>query len=155
MFKSLFAELRRRNVIRVAGVYVVVAWLILQVANNLFPALTLPAWTITFVAVLLLIGFPLTAIVAWAFEITPEGIRRTPDVDTAAPLTTGAGWIEAALLLGICILVGLSVADLMRPAATPVAVNEAGVAANSLAVLPFTSFSEDPDSNYFADGLTE
>ena len=78
MFKSLFAELKRRNVIRVAGVYVVVAWVILQVANNLFPALTLPTWTITFVAVLLLIGFPLTAIIAWAFEITPDGIRRTP-----------------------------------------------------------------------------
>src|SRR5262245_65836101 len=112
MFKSLFAELRRRNVIRVAGVYVVVAWLILQVANNLFPALTLPAWTITFVAVLLLIGFPLTAIIAWAFEITPDGIRRTSDADIAAPPTTRRGWIEGVLLLGIFVVVGLSVKDL-------------------------------------------
>jgi TolB-like protein/Tfp pilus assembly protein PilF len=159
MFRSLFAELKRRNVIRVAGVYVVVAWGILQVANNLFPALMLPAWTITFVAVLLLIGFPLTAIIAWAFEVTPDGIRRTPAALGAEPLRARNSWVEGLLLLGILVVVALSVTQLMRPAkvAEPPAVvsNDAAVAANSLAVLPFTSFSNDPDSNYFADGLTE
>ena len=105
---------------------------------------------------LLLIGFPLTAIIAWAFEITPDGIRRTPAADAAASTTTRGGWIEGVLLLGIFVVVGLSVTELMRgPAVAPPAVNDSAVAANSLAVLPFTSFSDDTDSNYFADGLTE
>jgi len=131
MSKSLFAELKRRNVIRVAGVYVVVAWGILQIANNWFPALTLPAWTITFVAVLL-IGFPLTTIIAWAFEITPDGIRRTPAVHAAEPLSARGSWIEGLLLLGILAVVALSVTQLMRPAnvAAPLAnpVSQAAVA---------------------------
>ena len=79
MLQTFLAELKRRKVLRVVGAYAVVAWGVLQVIDKLFPALMLPPWTITFVAVLLLIGLPITAIITWAFEITPDGIRRTID----------------------------------------------------------------------------
>jgi TolB-like protein len=164
MLQTFLAELKRRKVLRVLGAYAVVAWGALQVADKLFPALMLPQWTITFVAVLLLIGLPITAIITWAFEITPDGIRRTPaDADIgAAPAR--ATWIEAALLIAIVAAVGISIAQLERPqqattavASSPAAPAATGPAAveNSIAVLPFTSFSDDADSNYFADGLTE
>ena len=164
MLQTFLAELKRRNVLRVVGAYAVVAWGTLQVADKLFPALTLPPWTVTFVAVLLLIGLPITAVIAWAFEITPDGIRRTTDSDASAP--PRAVWLEAALLLAIVAAVGVSIAQLTRRDAAPIAATASNAAhtgdtaavaaaANSIAVLPFTSFSDDADSNYFADGLTE
>src|SRR5512144_1976714 len=110
MLQNFLAELKRRKVLRVMGAYAVVAWGALQVADKLFPALMLPQWTITFVAVLLLIGLPITAIITWAFEITPDGIRRTPaDSDSGAP-PARATWMEAALLVAIVAAVGISIA---------------------------------------------
>src|SRR5512144_1639448 len=99
MLQNFLAELKRRKVLRVVGAYAVVAWGALQVADKLFPALTLPSWTVTFVAVLLLLGLPITAIITWAFEITPDGIRRTTGVAADAPTRTP--WLEAALLVAI------------------------------------------------------
>ncbi len=163
MLQTFLAELKRRKVLRVVGAYAVVAWGVLQVIDKLFPALTLPQWTITFVAVLLLIGLPITAIITWAFEITPDGIRRT-EPDAGAGGVRGS-WIETALLVAIVVAVGISFAQLRQRVATPDAPVPASAGAeshdtvsttaDSIAVLPFTSFSEDADSNYFADGLTE
>jgi TolB-like protein/Tfp pilus assembly protein PilF len=164
MLHTFLAELKRRNVLRVVGAYAVVAWGALQVAEKLFPALTLPPWTVTFVAALLLIGLPITAVLAWAFEITPEGVRRTTD-DASAPQR--AGWVEAALLLAIVAAVGVTIVQLTHRSAARNDAEDAATGAesasvradpataNSIAVLPFTSFSDDADSNYFADGLTE
>lgn len=72
--RKLFDELKRRKVVRVAGVYAVVAWLLIQVTNNIVPALQLPLWTSTFIVVLLLIGFPIALVLAWAFEVSPDEV---------------------------------------------------------------------------------
>lgn len=164
MLETFLAELKRRKVLRVVGAYAVVSWGVLQVIDKLFPALMLPPWTITFVAVLLIIGLPITAIITWAFEITPDGIRRT--ASESEPGTTRAGWLETALLVAIVVAVCISFVQLRERMAVPDAATTASTstaaqataattAANSIAVLPFTSFSDDAESNYFADGLTE
>src|SRR3954454_20273157 len=81
---SFFAELKRRNVYKVAVAYAVVAWLLVQVATQVFPFLEIPAWVVRLVIALVVIGFPVALIIAWAFESTPQGIKRTEDVDPAA-----------------------------------------------------------------------
>ncbi len=165
MLQTFLAELKRRKVLRVVGAYAVVAWGVLQVIDKLFPALQLPQWTITFVAILLLIGLPITAIITWAFEITPEGIRRTSTEPGALAGVRGS-WIETTLLIAIVVAVGISFEQLRERVAAPDTAAQTATAPatdksvatstpNSIAVLPFTSFSEDADSNYFADGLTE
>jgi TolB-like protein/Flp pilus assembly protein TadD len=160
MIQHFFAELRRRKVLRVAGMYAVAGWGILQVAEKLFPMLMLPPWTVTFVAVLLLIAFPLTLIVAWAFELTPEGVRRTTVADDT-PVSTS--WLDFALFGALLLVIGLSIGQFANRDAAPAttatpptaSATSTAVPASSVAVLPFTSFSDDEESNYFADGLTE
>ena len=79
--KNLFEELKRRKVFRVATVYLIATWLLIQLADTLFPILNLPDWSVRLVTVFLLIGFPIAVILAWAFEMTPDGIKRAEDVD--------------------------------------------------------------------------
>ena len=74
---SFFAELRRRNVFKVGAAYVVVAWLLIQLADIVFSAATFPAWTVTFIAVVLALGFPVAVLLAWTYEVTTEGIKKT------------------------------------------------------------------------------
>src|SRR5438128_10992052 len=87
--KGLFGELKRRNVYKVAVAYAVVAWLLVQVATQVFPFLEIPNWIVRLVIALVMIGFPIALVIAWAFEATPEGIKRTEDVD--AMLATNVG----------------------------------------------------------------
>ncbi|MEE9141116.1 MAG: adenylyl cyclase, partial [Gammaproteobacteria bacterium] len=100
---KFFDELKRRNVFKVAAVYAIASWLLLQVVDVLFPALKLPEWTITFVAALLIIGLPIALILAWAFEITPEGVKLEKDVDRSKSITPQTGqklnyWIIGLLV---------------------------------------------------------
>jgi hypothetical protein len=88
---SLIAELKRRNVFRVGAAYAIVAWLLIEVASVVLPALRLPEWTLTFLVFLLVIGFPIALIFAWAFELTPEGIKRETAVDSDESITHAAG----------------------------------------------------------------
>ena len=86
---SLFQEIQRRKVFRVAAVYAVVAWVLIQVADTVLPALQLPDWTVTFITVFFILGFPIAVILAWAYDVTPEGIksdsgRHTAPVDTSS-----------------------------------------------------------------------
>src|SRR6478735_904394 len=81
---SFFAELKRRNVYKVAVAYAIVGWLLVQVATQVFPFLEIPTWVVRLVIVLVAAGFPIAVVIAWAFELTPEGIKRTEDVDLAA-----------------------------------------------------------------------
>src|SRR6185436_11981761 len=97
MFRRFLSELKRRRVIRVAGVYAVTCWALFQVVNSLFPALHLPAWTVTLTAVLLILGFPIALIVAWAFEPASDGVRLTPAPPKDAPLAQLA-WSDWALV---------------------------------------------------------
>ena len=82
--RNFFGELKRRNVYKVAVAYAIVGWLLVQVATQVFPFLEIPNWVVRLVIVLVAIGFPIALVIAWAFELTPEGIKRTEDVDLAA-----------------------------------------------------------------------
>src|SRR5207253_1725179 len=82
--RNFFAELKRRNVYKVAVAYAVVGWLLVQVATQVFPFLEIPNWVVRLVIAIVVTGFPIALVIAWAFELTPEGIKRTEDVDLAA-----------------------------------------------------------------------
>jgi TolB-like protein/Flp pilus assembly protein TadD len=164
--KGFFGELKRRNVYKVAVAYAVVGWLLIQVATQVFPFLDIPNWAIRLVILLTALGFPIALIIAWAFELTPEGIRRTEDADAAGQRSRGGIWmalvvIAAALSLGLFFLGRYSAGNArsQNPAlrGSDVASNEAVTALpeKSIAVLPLLNESGDPKDEYFADGLSE
>ena len=101
---AFIEELKRRNVFRVAVLYFIVAWLIMQIADVMFPALSLPDWTITLVVALLIMGFPLALILAWAFELTPEGLKKESDVDRADSITHTTGRKIEFLIIGVLVV---------------------------------------------------
>jgi len=90
---NFFSELKRRNVYKVAIAYGVVGWLLIQVATQVFPFLDIPNWAIRLVILAIAIGFPVALIIAWAFELTPEGIKRTEDIDVTEKRLRGRAWI--------------------------------------------------------------
>jgi TolB-like protein len=155
--KNFFAELKRRNVYKVAAVYVVVAWLLIQAASILFPTFEAPAWVMkTFVA-LILLGFPIALILAWAFELTPEGIKRAEDVDLGESIATKTGHKLTIIIIAIVVLaLSLLVFQLTPPhPAVSVAKPPAVPNDKSVAVLPFANLSRDPDNAYFAAGIQD
>ncbi len=161
---GFFAELKRRNVIRVAGVYIVVGWLLVQVANALEESLNLPDWFDGMIVAVLLIGLPIALIFAWAFELTPEGVIRTETVPAGESITSETGRkLDFALAIAMVALVIVIVWQgstapapvAGEPVATPdVAARQAPNAA-SVAVLPFADMSPESDQEYFSDGLSE
>jgi TolB-like protein/Tfp pilus assembly protein PilF len=151
--KNFFAELKRRNVYKVAIAYAVVAWLLMQVATQVFPFLEIPNWAIRLVIMLIVIGFPIALVVAWAFELTPEGIKRTEDVDLSKSVRRKTGrkldfFIIAVLLL----VIGILLFQRFHPKVSPAVSSSPG---KSVAVLPFENLSEDKANAYFADGIQE
>ena len=151
---GFFAELKRRSVYKVATAYVVVAWLLIQVATQTFPFFEVPNWAIRMVILLLVLGFPVAVIIAWAFELTPEGIKRTEDAAAAAPVKPSRGgraWIVIVVAAG---LLSASLFFLGRYTVGPRADAKA-VADKSIAVLPFENRSEDKANSYFADGIQD
>src|SRR6266404_3904473 len=103
--RNFFAELKRRNVYKVAIAYGVVAWLLMQVASQIFPFFEIPNWAVRLVVLLLVIGFPVALILAWAFELTPEGIKRTEDVDVSKSITHKTGRKLDFLIIAVLLLV--------------------------------------------------
>ncbi len=101
---GLVSELRRRNVIRVAIAYAVAAWLLIEITATTFPILKLPDWSVTLVTVLVLIGFPLALIFAWAFELTPEGLKKEKDVDRSQSITHVTGRKLDFMIIGMLVL---------------------------------------------------
>ncbi len=150
---NFFHELKRRNVFRVAIMYLVAAWLIIQIASTLAPALLLPEWTTRLVTLLLMIGFPVALIFAWAFELTPEGMKRTKEVDIDESITHHTG---KKLEYGIIGILAIAVAFLLlRPSEVTESPILTANATPSIAVLPFEDFSPDKDQEYFSKGIAE
>lgn len=172
---SFFAELKRRNVFRVAAAYAVVAWLLIEVSDTIFPRLGLPDWTVTFVIVLLLLGFPLALFFAWAYELTPEGLKRERDVDRSESITPQTGRKLDRVIIGILALaLGFFAVDrfLLEPRRDGVTLEqlaeqveqarqEGQLAAlesedtHSIAVLAFQDMSPDRDQEYLSDGIAD
>src|SRR5437773_5956189 len=151
--RNFFAELKRRNVYKVAIAYGVVAWLLMQVASQIFPFFEIPNWAVRLVVLLLVIGFPVALILAWAFELTPEGIKRAEDVDVSKSIRRKTGrkldfFVIAVLLL----VIGILLFQRFHPKVSP-AVSSA--LEKSIAVLPFDNLSRDPDNAYFSDGIQD
>lgn len=150
---SLLNELRRRNVFRVGIVYLVSAWVLIQVADTIFPYLGLPRWAVALIIGLLTIGFPVALIFAWAFELTPEGIKREKDVDRSESITHLTGRrLDFIIIAALAIAVAFFVTDKFYWSG-PAKVDTRHTA--SIAVLPFVPLSSGQDDGYFADGLTE
>src|SRR6266567_8110884 len=154
--RSFFAELKRRNVYKVAIAYAVVGWLLMQVASQIFPFFEIPNWAVRLVVLLLVIGFPVALILAWAFELTPEGIKRAEDVDLTKSTTRRTShkllWITAVVAIVAAALFVGGRLNLFhaKPSTTT------GVASEkSIAVLPFENLSEEKANAYFSDGIQE
>src|SRR5262245_3264509 len=157
---SFLAELKRRNVYKVAVAYAVVGWLLVQVATQVLPLFEIPTWAIRLVVLLIVIGFPIALVIAWAFELTPEGIKRTEDVDRATEKRGKShAWvyvvaIGAALSIALVLLGRYTATNTASPARTE-AVTASSVPQKSIAVLPFENLSDDKNAAYFADGIQD
>lgn len=177
---SLFNELKRRNVFRVGIAYAVVGWLVLQFADVVLNNITAPEWVFKAIMLLLAIGFPVVLVFAWAFEMTPEGIKREKDVDRTQSITPRTGKkLDRIIIAGlILVIVGMGIeriwfaghdeqgSDSISPEVAQVGDGpetgtlnltpaESEVNEQSVAVLPFVAMSSGDDDSYFADGLTE
>src|SRR5256712_2788188 len=153
--QNFFAELKRRNVYKVAVAYAVVGWLLVQVATQVFPFLEIPNWVVRLVIAVVMIGFPIALVIAWAFEATPEGIKRTEDVDLAAAAKQPKkhAWIYV-VAVGAAFSIGLFFIGRYtgRNTASTIRIE---LPAKSIAVLPFENLSDDKGAAYFADGIQD
>ena len=166
-WRNFFSELQRRNVYRLAVTYAMVSWLLIQIATQVSPFFDIPSWTVRVVVLLLLLGFPVALILAWAFELTPEGIKRTEEVAPHESIRhrTGRKLLGFAAIVG-AIALGMFLVQFARrsPASAKQysasgLVSEAApvqaVAEKSIAVLPFSNLSAHEESGFFTDGIQD
>ena len=153
-YLNFFSELKRRNVYKVAVAYAVVGWLLVQVATQVFPFFEIPNWAVRLVVLAIVIGFPISLVIAWAFELTPEGLKRTEDVDlgAAAQRPRHRAWIFVVIIAGAMSL-GLFFLGRITAPSKQSRANE--VSSKSIAVLPFVDLSQAKDQEYFCDGISE
>jgi len=153
---SFVAELKRRKVFKVGVAYAAVGWLLVQISETFFPALQLPPWTVTFVASLIILGFPLALVLAWAFEVRPDGGGRAKPGSAPAAVSSSGRKLELAINAALVLALSFFVYQYVdRDDAGSIAELADGVLPNSVAVLPFQNLSPDPDNAYFAAGIHE
>src|SRR5215472_5216784 len=145
--KELFGELKRRNVYKVAIAYAVVGWLLTQVATQVFPFFEIPNWGIRLVVLIIAIGFPIALIIAWAFEATPEGIKRTEAADAAGERSRGGAWVYVVLIAAV-LSAGLFFVG--RYTGSRKQTESPQLPAKSIAVLPFVNMSADKNDEYLS-----
>ncbi len=150
--KTLLAEFKRRNVYKVAVAYAVVAWLLIQAASILFPTFEAPTWVMKVFVAAVAAGFPISLVIAWAFELTPEGLKRTEAISADEPKRR---WSRRKFIGGVGVVAvlagGLLMFQLLRPKHSAIPSTNG----KSIAVLPFASLSEDKANAYFADGIQD
>jgi TolB-like protein/Tfp pilus assembly protein PilF len=157
---NFLAELKRRNVYKVAVAYAVAAWLLIQIATQVFPFFEIPNWAVRLVVVLLALGFPVALVLAWAFEITPEGIKRESEIEPGQSITprTGRKLVAITAVLAVIAAGLFAFQFLHRNSTAAISQGEstsAPIPAKSIAVLPFENLSEDKANAYFADGIQD
>jgi TolB-like protein/Tfp pilus assembly protein PilF len=150
--KNFFAELKRRNVYKVAVAYGVASWLVIQIATQIFPVFDIPNWATRLVVLVLILGFPIALGLAWAYELTPEGLKRTEDVHPSESILRHTSrkldFIIIAVLLAVIAVLGFKYTR-SRSSTTP------DIPEKSIAVLPFENRSEEKTNAYFADGIQD
>lgn len=157
--RNFFDELKRRNVYKVAVAYGVVGWLVIQIGSTVMPTFHAPEWVAQVLVVFVVLGFPIALVLAWAFEITPEGIKRESEVAPNESITRRTGRRIVALTIVVAVIAaGLFAFQLFRSrltsiSAAPVRVDP--VSEKSIAVLPFDNLSRDPDNAYFCEGVQD
>jgi TolB-like protein/Tfp pilus assembly protein PilF len=154
---NFFAELKRRNVYKVAVAYAVVAWLLLQAASIFLPAFGAPPWVMKIFIIVIIFGFPVALIFSWAFEITPEGIKLESEIEPSKSMTRRTGRKIVAVTIALAVVAaGLFVYQLVRSKSdTAGSPTTATIANKSIAVLPFDNLSRDPDNAYFCEGVQD
>src|SRR5438034_3128664 len=158
-YHNFFAELKRRNVYKVAVAYAIVGWLLVQVATQVFPFFEIPNWAVRLIVLTIIIGFLIALVIAWAFELTPEGIKRTEDVDLAGSARQPRKhiWIFV-VLVGAALSIALFFVGRYTSREKTPRQSEAATTAipqKSIAVLPFENLSDDKGAAYFADGIQD
>jgi len=153
---SVFAELKRRNVYKVAITYAVVAWLLIQAASILLPTFEAPTWVMKAFVVFLALGFVISVMISWAFEATPQGLKRTENVPPDAVLPTWSPRKFATFIAAVAVIAaGLLAFNLLRTKPTTPPTTAAPITNKSVAVLAFANLSDDKGSEYFSDGISE
>ena len=153
---SVFAELKRRNVYKVAITYAVVAWLLIQAASILLPTFEAPTWVMKALVVFLALGFIISVMISWAFEATPEGLKRTENVPPDAVLPTWSPRKFATFIVAVAVIAaGLLAFNLFRTKSVALSTTATPITNKSVAVLAFANLSDDKGSEYFSDGISE
>jgi TolB-like protein/Tfp pilus assembly protein PilF len=157
---NFFAELKRRNVYKVAIAYAVVSWLLIQAASIFLPAFNAPQWAMQIVILILVVGFPIALVFSWAFEITPEGIKLESEIEADDSITHHTGRKIVALTIVLAVIAaGLFVFQFIRSKSTSTSAAriapDTTITNKSIAVLPFDNLSRDPDNAYFVEGIQD